>query len=141
MSCGENCNCKFDYIAEAMKTNYVNVEEMLARLSDKRYLILLHAVMGLSTEANELLDAVKKYIFYGKEIDKVNLIEEAGDIFWYMAALCKEFLNIDFKEVQFKNIEKLRARYGETWHRDGAINRDLEKERSILESKIKIKNT
>jgi NTP pyrophosphatase (non-canonical NTP hydrolase) len=50
---------------------------------------LLHCVMGLSTEANELLDALKKSIFYGRELDVRNLKEEMGDIEYYMAIIHK----------------------------------------------------
>ena len=44
---------------------------------------LLHGVIGLVTETSELLDAIKKSLFYGKPLDKTNLIEELGDLLWY----------------------------------------------------------
>ena len=40
----------------------------------------LHMVMGISTEAGELLDAYKKHFAYGKELDVVNVGEEIADI-------------------------------------------------------------
>jgi NTP pyrophosphatase (non-canonical NTP hydrolase) len=47
-----------------------------------------HAAMGLVTETAEFLDAFKKHIFYGKPLDKVHLLEEIGDMMWYVAILC-----------------------------------------------------
>src|SRR3989304_5173811 len=46
-----------------------------------------HAVKGLVTESAELTDALKKHLIYGKILDEVNLLEEAGDQLWYLALL------------------------------------------------------
>ena len=42
-------------------------------------------------------------------------------------------LGVSFEEIQERNIEKLKARYGEKFTDEKAINRNLETERSILE--------
>jgi NTP pyrophosphatase (non-canonical NTP hydrolase) len=94
---------------------------------------ILHAALGLATEAGELLDAKKREMFYNKPLDWHNLIEEAGDIFWYLAILC-DAMNVSFEEVQRRNIDKLRARYPEKFDTSLAINRNLEKERLALEN-------
>jgi hypothetical protein len=41
--------------------------------------------------------------------------------------------DIDVKSILDTNIQKLKARYGEKFSSDRAINRNLEKERMILE--------
>jgi len=92
----------------------------------------LHMAIGASTEANELLDAYKKWLAYGKEIDKVNVSEEIFDCFWYLFNLCR-MLNIDIEKGMQTNIDKLRARYPDKFSEEKAINRDLDKERKILE--------
>lgn len=92
-----------------------------------------HAALGLVTEAAEIMSVVKRAKIYGKEIDTVNLIEEAGDIMWYLALLADE-LGVDFSTIWDKNIRKLRERYPEKWTRDAALNRNHKKEREILES-------
>jgi hypothetical protein len=56
---------------------------------------LLHGAIGLATEAGELLDSIKKSIFYHEDYDFVNLREEIGDCMWYLAVLCDE-LGLDF---------------------------------------------
>lgn len=92
-----------------------------------------HGVMGIVTEAGELMDAIKKSKIYNKELDRVNLAEEAGDIMWYLAILCDE-LDVSFESVWEKNIAKLKARYPEKYSDHHALNRDVDSERKILES-------
>lgn len=91
-----------------------------------------HAVMGLVTEAAECMDAIKKSKIYGKPLDKINLIEEAGDIMWYLAILAHD-LDVSFETIWEKNIAKLQARYPEKFTETDALIRDIEAERAILE--------
>jgi NTP pyrophosphatase (non-canonical NTP hydrolase) len=93
----------------------------------------LHMVMGISTEAGELLDAYKKRLAYNKQLDTVNIEEELGDLMWYVAGLI-DMLGLDMEKILTKNIAKLQARYPEDFDEDKANNRDLEKEREILET-------
>jgi NTP pyrophosphatase (non-canonical NTP hydrolase) len=93
---------------------------------------ILHGALGIVTEAGEILDAVKKSIFYGKPFDLVNLQEEIGDCFWYLAILAKE-AGMSFEDIMQQNINKLRARYPEKFTEEAALNRDLEAERRVLE--------
>ena len=93
---------------------------------------LLHASMGLVTEAGEFQDMLKKHVFYGKPLDEVNLKEEIGDLLWY-CAIALEALDTDFQAVMQTNIDKLKARYPEKFTEEKAENRDLAKERKILE--------
>lgn len=44
---------------------------------------LLHMEVGIFTEMGEILDIFKKWLAYGKEIDKVHLGEELADVCWY----------------------------------------------------------
>ncbi len=92
-----------------------------------------HGIMGIVTEAGELMDAIKKSKIYGKPLDRVNLVEEAGDVMWYLAILADE-LGVSFEEIWEKNIQKLQKRYPEKYTHDHALNRDLATERKTLES-------
>lgn len=96
---------------------------------------ILHATMGLCTESGELTDQLKKHLFYGKELDRVNLIEEAGDLLWYLAILFDE-LGTTFAEVMSSNNAKLRSRYPDKFTPKRAAQRDLGGERSTLEENI-----
>lgn len=71
---------------------------------------MLHMAVGVSGEAGELLDAVKKHTVYQKELDILNIIEELGDLEFYMAGL-RDILGIAREETLRANIEKLRKRY------------------------------
>ncbi len=121
-----------DFVSNAIKTESRNFDEIGARMSEVRNQRLLHAGIGLATEAGEFLDALKKHVFYGKDLDTVNLSEEMGDIFWYCALIADE-LKIDFSQVMDTNIAKLKARYGDKFSEEKAENRDLKTERTILE--------
>lgn len=120
------------YIKDAIKTDLTDYSPVIARLQDKRTVRVLHAAMGLDTEAAEITDALKKHLMYGKELDIVNLKEEAADIMWYLAVLADE-LGFSFEEVQERNIAKLKKRFGDKFTEGKAINRDVEAERKILE--------
>ena len=123
------------YIEDAIKTEATDFKAMDSRLSNDGTKRLLHAGIGLSTEAGEFLDALKKHIFYGKELDRVNMAEELGDLFWYMAIVADE-LGVEFESVMEKNIAKLKARYGDKFSESRAENRDLETERDILDTQV-----
>ena len=78
------------------------------------------------------MDQLKKHIFYGKELDLTNITEECGDLFWYLAEVLTS-IDVKFIDVMQKNIDKLRARYPEEFTQQDALNRDLVKEREVLE--------
>lgn len=163
---------------------------------DKKEEILLHSVIGILTEVEELLDNHMG----DKTFDRVNVVEECSDVAWYLSIIGREYnlslptqqeshnsdpmtlvlsiikntcklldmlkkklyynkpinesefisitnqvlssimhymslFNINIEESFDINIEKLRARYGDKFSSDRAINRDLDNERNILEGK------
>lgn len=71
---------------------------------------VIHMVMGISGEAGELLDAIKKVAIYQKNIDMENVIEELGDLEFYMEGL-RQSLGITREETLTANIVKLSKRY------------------------------
>lgn len=92
----------------------------------------VHACMGIQTEAGELCDVYKKYLFYNKPIDRTNVIEEMGDLLWYMALLA-DSVGTSLEECMIRNIAKLRARYPEKFTEKKAQERNLDAERTELE--------
>jgi NTP pyrophosphatase (non-canonical NTP hydrolase) len=122
-----------EYIKNAIKTESRDFDAIGSRLQTVENQRLLHAGIGLATEAGEFLDALKKHVFYGKDLDKVNLREEMGDVFWYCAIIADQ-LEVDFSDVMQRNIDKLKARYGDKFSEDKANTRDLNSERKILEN-------
>jgi NTP pyrophosphatase (non-canonical NTP hydrolase) len=130
-----------NYIELALRTepSAEQYEEILNRVGNPEIIRLLHAFMGLSTEVGEIVDALKKHIFYGKSLDLINLAEEFGDCEWYKAigvdALSK-LLNREPEDLEKMikqiNIEKLQKRYPEKFSEENANNRNLDAERDIL---------
>jgi len=73
------------------------------------------AADGLCGEAGEVKDLLKKIKFHGKpwnEENKQKLVDETGDVAWYLMLLCIG-LNIDFEKIINRNMEKLLSRYPE----------------------------
>jgi NTP pyrophosphatase (non-canonical NTP hydrolase) len=76
---------------------------------------LLTAALGMSAEAGEFTEVVKKIFLQGKPYNEENtfhLKRELGDICWYLAQACMA-LDTNFEEVLEMNYEKLSARYPE----------------------------
>ncbi|WP_052119849.1 MazG nucleotide pyrophosphohydrolase domain-containing protein [Inquilinus limosus] len=94
---------------------------------------LLHGVVGLATELGELITPLVNEWMKDEEIDRVNLVEEIGDLLWYQALVLK-VLGSDFATASDKVVNKLRIRYPEKFTEDQALNRNLEEERAVLEA-------
>ena len=74
---------------------------------------LLTAAVGMSAEAGEFTEIVKKMIFQGKPVNEDNLFHlkrELGDIMWYVMQACMG-LGTDLDEIIEMNVDKLKARY------------------------------
>jgi NTP pyrophosphatase (non-canonical NTP hydrolase) len=123
-----------EYVRLAAKTDHRDYGPVVERISNEEFAKLTHYAFGLATETGEVQDILKKRLAYGKPIDTVNLKEELGDVLWYIARLCDLF-GVTFEELMETNIAKLKARYGEKFTEDAALNRNLSNERQVLESK------
>ena len=93
----------------------------------------LHMILGMQTESAEIADVYKKNIAYGKDLDLVNIKEEIGDLMWYIVNLCT-LKGWDLEDIMQTNIDKLKARFPGKFTNENALNRDLDKEREILEN-------
>jgi len=66
--------------------------------------------VGVSGEAGELLDAIKKHCVYQKPINMENVMEEAGDILFYLTGILNE-LDMTLEQCIQANMDKLSKRY------------------------------
>jgi len=126
-----------NYVEHAINTDASYGPETMSRIV--RQARLLHASMGLVTEAGELMDMLKKHFFYGKELDLVNAKEELGDAEWYIALAIDE-MKTTMNEVLTLNINKLKLRYPAKFSSEDAINRNVVAERELLERKVDVVN-
>ena len=95
-----------EYIKESARTMTPNIH------TDKIKVETIHGIIGVAGEAGELLDALKKSMFYGHDLDLVNVKEELGDLLWYIAAIIRSE-DWTFEDVMAENIAKLKIRYPE----------------------------
>jgi NTP pyrophosphatase (non-canonical NTP hydrolase) len=75
--------------------------------------LLLTGLIGMTSEAGEAQEIMKKVLFQGKpytEETRQHLIKELGDVIWYWTNACNA-LQIDPNEVIAGNVSKLEARY------------------------------
>ncbi|EAG7718602.1 nucleotide pyrophosphohydrolase, partial [Listeria monocytogenes] len=66
--------------------------------------------LGITGEAGEVADLIKKYAFHGHDLDKESLTKELGDVLWYVSQIAK-WADISMETVAELNIEKLKRRY------------------------------
>lgn len=94
-------------------------------------------IIGISSEAGEMIDALKKHMFQGRDLDATNLKEECGDVFFYLTELMAA-LDTDLLEIINTNVKKLEARYpGGKFDKEMSLLRDLKNERKILDAQEK----
>jgi NTP pyrophosphatase (non-canonical NTP hydrolase) len=92
----------------------------------------MHMVLGITSEAGELAGVYKDSLAYGKELDDIHIVEELGDLLYFIQGLC----NVNgwsLETVLDRNVAKLTARYADEFTPEKALNRDLEAERAALE--------
>lgn len=80
-------------------------------------------LMGLNGEAGECIDILKKSKFQGHVLDKAKIIDELGDVLWYIAEAA-EGLEVTLEDIAKHNVEKLKARYPDGFSSEKSINRE-----------------
>ena len=104
--------------------------------------------MGLADEGGEFIDMLKNSLYYGEKVDYDHVMEELGDVMYFVMLGCMHIAELWTKEytddaytpervlnmVVLKNVEKLKARFP---HGFNAIlarpeNRDLEAEKKAM---------
>ena len=91
----------------------------------------LHMAVGIAGEAGELLDAIKKWSIYQKPLDLENVIEELGDLEFYMEGL-RQSLNLTRVQTLVENIAKLQKRYSKGEYSNEQANERADKEMRVV---------
>ena len=89
-------------------------------LTDQEFLI--NGALGLAGETGEVVDVIKKHLFQGHDLDKVKIVDELGDVMWYIALIC-DCIGFSLDFVTSHNILKLRKRYPDKFSPEKSINR------------------
>lgn len=109
------------YDPEEVNVKQVRYDVFVALLFKVQHfdLMQLHAALGVCGEAGELADAIKKHVIYGKPLDRDNIIEELGDLRFYIEAV-QNLYKITEQEVLQANANKLAQRYKSLTYSDQA---------------------
>lgn len=107
------------------------IERLNYPLTQKDVLRHLHAALGITTEAGEIADLLKRWLFYGKVFTQQQMEEEIGDLLWYIA-LAADAVGLNMEVIMERNIAKLKARYPDRFTQDAALNRDADRERLAM---------
>ena len=108
-----------DFVREVTSNESVHYAALLTRMNnleledDCNIPPLITAAFGLTAEAGEFTEVVKKIILQGKPYNEENVFHmkrELGDICWYIAQACMA-LDTSFDEIMEMNVDKLKARY------------------------------
>jgi NTP pyrophosphatase (non-canonical NTP hydrolase) len=114
-------NKYIEFVRQTTSPASTDYAQLLARMTeleathDADVPRLLTAALGMSAEAGEFTEVVKKIFLQGKPYNEENVFHmkrELGDLCWYLAQACMA-LDTNFEEVLQMNYEKLSARYPE----------------------------
>ena len=83
---------------------------------------LTNLCMGLAGEIGEIVDYVKKGLYQGHAIECSKIVEEIGDVMWYLTNLAT-FYRLPMTFILDENIKKLEERYPEGFSAEKSINR------------------
>ena len=112
-------NKYIDFVRQTTSPASTNYADLLSRLSqlevesDVDVPRLLTAALGMTAEAGEFTEVVKKIFLQGKPYNEESVFHmkrELGDIMWYIAQACMA-LDTNFDEIMEMNVDKLKARY------------------------------
>lgn len=71
---------------------------------------LIHAALGITSEGGEIATIVKASCIYNKEVNIASLMEEAGDVLWFLTLLAK-CMGVELEDIAKENIRKLKLRF------------------------------
>jgi NTP pyrophosphatase (non-canonical NTP hydrolase) len=114
-------NKYIDFVRDTTSPASKDLAQLLSRMTelevndDVDVSRLLTAALGISAEAGEFTEIVKKILLQGKPYNEDNVFHmkrELGDICWYIAQACMA-LDTNFEEILEINYQKLSDRYPE----------------------------
>ena len=114
-------------VSDLKKSSKQIVKELKSEQADA-----LHMAVGIAGEAGELLDAIKKWSIYQKPLDLENVIEELGDLEFYMEGL-RQSLNLTRIETLMENIAKLKKRYSKGQYSNDQANERADKKMRVVQ--------
>ena len=84
---------------------------------------MLNYTLGIAGEAGEVADIIKKHFFHGHTLNVADVVDELGDVLFYVQALCN-VLGVDMSQLILTNARKLSVRYPKGFDPEKSKNRD-----------------
>jgi hypothetical protein len=123
---------KGNAVETCASVNVILEDSEQGELAGNKGVDVIHGILGKATEASELLEALYTAAYNGQPLDRVNLIEEVGDGFWY-DGITLEAVGSNFHDAAARNNAKLKKRFPNKFTTENAVTRDLTGEREMLE--------
>lgn len=101
---------------------YQKLAQNTAGFQEKNEERLVCAVLAMAGEVGELANHIKKGIWHAHGVDPEFVLEELGDICWYIAETATS-MNIHLDNVAEFNIDKLKQRYPQGFSEEASKNR------------------
>lgn len=98
-------------------------QEKAMRTATLASINLVNSALGMSAEAGEFADVLKKHLYHGHPIGTEQMIEEAGDVLWYVALAAKA-LGVTLEGLAQHNIKKLEKRYPDGFDPERSLHRE-----------------
>jgi NTP pyrophosphatase (non-canonical NTP hydrolase) len=92
-------------------------QKLAMRTANEDCFNLANAGLGVTGEAGEVGDIIKKHLFHKHALNKEHLAKELGDVMWYVA-LTASLIGYDLETVMQMNVDKLRKRYPDGFSSD-----------------------
>lgn len=84
---------------------------------------MANAIAGMCGELGEVADILKKHLYQGHELDRDHLIEEMGDLLYYITLLAC-LIDYNMADTMFNNMDKLLKRYPSGFSAERSIHRE-----------------
>ena len=97
-------------------------EECLRTINNSGKALIIECALGITGEAGEVADDVKKWQGQGHWLNEEHIIEELGDVAYYIAVMAAA-LNTNLETVLKRNVEKRKKRYPNGFESERSINR------------------
>jgi len=92
------------------------------RTATSKFRDLGNCGLGIAGEAGEVADIIKKHLYQGHPLDKRHIVEELGDVAWYVA-VCAFTVDTSLEDVLKENVRKLKRRYPDGFSEERSIHR------------------
>lgn len=112
--------------AELKIDDYQRLAQRTSRRDLSQEEHLLNAMLGLAGETGECCDLVKKSRYQDNRMIEESLIDELGDVLWYVAEAASA-IGVPLGGVAMHNIAKLRERYPDGFDPERSLHREGER--------------